>query len=33
MLSHAAGELLFFILHWHGFKVFSLEDLAAIETF
>jgi hypothetical protein len=33
MLSHAAGELLLFILHWDGFKVFGLEDLAAIETF
>jgi hypothetical protein len=29
----AAGELLLFILHWNGFKVFGLEDLAAIETF
>jgi hypothetical protein len=33
MLSHATGELLLFILHGHGFKVFGLEDLAAIETF
>jgi hypothetical protein len=26
-------RLLFLILHFHGFKIFGFEDLAAIETF
>ncbi len=28
-----AGELFFLFLDFHGFKVFGLKDLAAVETF
>lgn len=31
MLTHRA-ELLFFFLHFYGFKILGFEDLAAIET-
>jgi hypothetical protein len=33
MLTHGVEALFLFFLGFHGFKVLSLEDLAAIETF